>query len=172
VNEPVPLPAERAVDARPAGAVAHDQDVADTCFHDDAARPHPGGAPRGHVSLAEQRFDLMEPRVGLRRLELIRVHPMWLGRRALLWFRQVLPLYGFPGKKTRDAADQSADPAWPTSCRSTQVLAGWPLSVCCPSGRSYAVPHVCARYQRVRGIATDSLAGLGRALAGEGSYPS
>ena len=116
-------------------------------------------------------FDRYAQRVGLQRLELIRIHPAGLGRRAWLWFRQVLPPR-LPGKKNARCADRSANPAWPTSCRSTQALAGWPLSVCYPSGRSCAIPHVCARYQRVRGIATDSLAGLERACGPAVPVPS
>src|SRR5437879_13341256 len=106
--------------------------MADARLHDDAARPHPRGAPRGYMRLAEQRLDLMEPRVGLQRLELIRIHPAGLGRRAWLWFRQVLPPR-LPGQENARCADRSANLASLTSWRSTQAVPGWPVAVLYPA---------------------------------------
>src|SRR5439155_19388937 len=126
------------------GSFQEDTYVPAARIPDDAARPYPGGARGGQVAFAEQRFDLVEPRVGLRRLDLLRIHPALLSRRALLRLRHNGPPL-LSEKTNARCADRSADLAWPTSCSSTQVLAGWPLSVSCPSGRSCAVPHVCPR---------------------------
>src|SRR5438105_1659618 len=48
-----------------------------------------------------------------------------------------------PGKENARHANRSADLAWPTSCSSTQALAGWPLSLCCTRGHLALPSRAC-----------------------------
>src|ERR1700694_2881659 len=55
--------------------VRHDQEVGDQRLHDDPPRPQASLPRRRRLRLADERIDLLEPRLGLWRIELIGVNP-------------------------------------------------------------------------------------------------